>query len=203
MSAADTFEGEVEAKPTGLRWLVPMDFSVQAKAALDWVLSVMKPEDYLIVLNVLNLKAPTYTHDIVRNEVMKRESSEKLEEIAKRISDMGFRFYETSCNVVCNCAIEKKIDTIVMGRRGISNVDRLLNGSCSSYVLSNAPCAVCLMGKGVGDRIKEEELKKKNQEIAELSASLSEGEPEGAKMPFFLPRKHSVKNYYEDSDFCV
>lgn len=59
------------------------------------------------------------------------------------------------------------------------------------------------MGKGVGERIKEEELKKKNQEIAELSASLSEGEPEGAKMPFFLPRKHSVKNYYEDSDSCV
>ena len=59
------------------------------------------------------------------------------------------------------------------------------------------------MGKGVGERIKEEELKKKNQEIAELSASLSEGEPEGAKMPFFLPRKHSVKNYYEDSDYCV
>lgn len=28
---------------------------------------------------------------------MKRESSEKLEEIAKRISDLGFRFYETSC----------------------------------------------------------------------------------------------------------
>lgn len=84
-----------------------MDFSVQAKAALDWVLSVMKPEDYLIVMNVLNLKAPSsfgwvasfvaYTHDIVRNEVMKRESSEKLEEIAKRISDLGFRFYETSC----------------------------------------------------------------------------------------------------------
>lgn len=63
--------------------------------------------------------------------------------------------------------------------------------------------SVCLMGKGVRDRIKEEELKKKDQEIAELSASLSEGEPEGAKMPFFLPRKHSVKNYYEDSDFCV
>ena len=59
------------------------------------------------------------------------------------------------------------------------------------------------MGKGVGDRIKEEELKKKNQEIAELSASLSEGEPEGAKMPLFLSRKHSVKNYYEDSDLCV
>ena len=55
----------------------------------------------------------------------------------------------------------------------------------------------------MGERIKEEELKKKNQEIAELSASLSEGEPEGAKMPFFLPRKHSVKNYYEDSDSCV
>ena len=36
-----------------------MDFSVQANAALDWVFSVMKPSDHLLILNVLNLKAPS------------------------------------------------------------------------------------------------------------------------------------------------
>ena len=36
-----------------------MDFSIQANAALDWVLGVMKPEDHLLILNVLNLKAPS------------------------------------------------------------------------------------------------------------------------------------------------
>ena len=44
-----------------------------------------------------------------------------------------------------------KIDTIVLGRRGMCNVERyridvvviirVLNGSVSSYVLSNANCA--------------------------------------------------------------
>lgn len=95
----------------------------------------------------------------------------------------------------------------------MSNVDRLINGSCSSYVLANACCAyvlgtcskcsVCLMGKGIEERLKKEELKKKDQEIAELSASVSEGETDGTKMPFFLPRKHSLKNYYTDSDCHV
>ena len=34
-----------------------------------------------------------------------------------------------------------KIDTIVMGRRGMSNLKRMLNGSVSEYVIANAPCA--------------------------------------------------------------
>ena len=56
--------------------------------------------------------------------------------------------------------------------------------------------SVCLMGKGVEDRIVKEQLK---QEV--ISASSSEAENDGEKkMPFFLPRKHSEKNYYTDSD---
>ena len=84
-----------------------MDFSVQANAAVDWVLKIMKPEDYLIVLNVLNLKAPSifywvavivaYAHDIANNERMKKESQEKLDEMNKRIKDMGFNNIETVC----------------------------------------------------------------------------------------------------------
>ena len=37
-----------------------MDFSLQATAAFEWVLSIMKPQDYFLVLNVLNLKAPSH-----------------------------------------------------------------------------------------------------------------------------------------------
>ena len=39
--------------------MVPMDFSIQASAALDWTLKIMRATDYLVVLNVLNLKAPS------------------------------------------------------------------------------------------------------------------------------------------------
>ena len=57
------------------------------------------------------------------------------------------------------------------------------------------------MGKDVEEKVKQDELRKQDQEIAEMTASASENEGEGdSKVPFFLPRKHSVKNYYSDSD---
>ena len=80
---------------------------------------------------------------------------------------------------------------------------RVLNGSVSSYVLNNAPCAqgLGISMSGVEKRVQEAALKKKDEEIAELTASASENEGDGdKKMPFFLPRKHSIKNYYSDSD---
>lgn len=59
------------------------------------------------------------------------------------------------------------------------------------------------MGRSVEEKKRKEDLEKKDREIAELTASASENEGEGAKVPFFLPRKHSVKNYYTDSDSRV
>ncbi len=57
------------------------------------------------------------------------------------------------------------------------------------------------MGKDVEEKVKAEELRKKDEEIAELSASASENEGDGEKkVPSFLPRNHSAKNYYTDSD---
>lgn len=40
--------------------MVPMDFSLQATAAYEWVSSLMKPDDYFLILNVLNLKTPSW-----------------------------------------------------------------------------------------------------------------------------------------------
>lgn len=56
------------------------------------------------------------------------------------------------------------------------------------------------MGKDAEEKVKQDELRKQDQEIAEMTASASENEGEDSKVPFFLPRKHSVKNYYSDSD---
>lgn len=75
---------------------------------------------------------------------MKKESQEKLDEINKSVKEKGFNNIETICargepskisfsihferlpsyNVVCSYAQEMKIDTIVMGRRGMSNMER-------------------------------------------------------------------------------
>lgn len=58
------------------------------------------------------------------------------------------------------------------------------------------------MGKGVEDRIVKEQLKQQDKEIQEMiNSGSSDAEKDGEKkMPFFLPRKHSEKNYYTDSD---
>lgn len=78
---------------------------------------------------------------------MKKESQEKLAEMKTRVISLGFNFVEAiACRgepqkQVCKYAVEDKIDTIVMGRRGMSNLKRMINGSVSEYVLANAPCA--------------------------------------------------------------
>ncbi|KAK8806121.1 hypothetical protein WA171_007206 [Blastocystis sp. BT1] len=201
MEESGVFESNGEC--TGLRWLVPMDFSIQATACFEWVLKIMKPVDSLLVLNVLNLKTPTYAHDVVVNDRLKKESQEHLDEMKKTANDKGFQNVEVVCArgdpVVCSYAVEKKIDTIVMGRRGMGNVERLINGSVSTYVLANAPCAVCIMGKAIEDRVVEEQQRKEDKALRETLES-SDSENEGKKMPFFLPRKNSAKDYYTDSD---
>ena len=101
-----------------------------------------------------------YAHDIAVNEKLKRESQEKLAEMKTRATEMGYAYVNTLCvrgeppQQVCKYAVEDKIDCIVMGRRGMSNLkrfanctslsNRMLNGSVSEYVLANAPCALSL-----------------------------------------------------------
>ena len=78
---------------------------------------------------------------------MKKESQEKLAHMKARANSLGFKFVEAiTCRgepqkQVCKYAAEDKIDCIVMGRRGMSNLKRMINGSVSEYVLANASCA--------------------------------------------------------------
>ena len=60
------------------------------------------------------------------------------------------------------------------------------------------------MGKGVEEQQKCEERKQLDKEIQDsLSASSTESEEGGEALPFFLPRKHSSKNYFSDSDLSL
>lgn len=71
-----------------------------------------------------------YAHDIVINDQLKKESQEKLAAMKATAIEKGFKFVETLCKrgdpakIVCAVAVEDKIDCIVMGRRGMSNLER-------------------------------------------------------------------------------
>ena len=64
------------------------------------------------------------------NERLKRESQEKLAEMKTRATEAGFPYVNPLCvrgepaPDVCKYAVEDKIDCIVMGRRGMSNLKR-------------------------------------------------------------------------------
>jgi len=47
--------------------------------------------------------------------------------------------------VICNQTIEKKIDLLVMGSRGLSRLQSLILGSVSEYCLNNAQTNVLLI----------------------------------------------------------
>lgn len=59
--------------------------------------------------------------------------------------------------------------------------------------------SVCIMGKAIEDRIIEEQIRKEDIVLKETLAS-SDSENEGKKVPFFLPRKNSAKDYGTESD---
>ena len=207
--AQDSFKTVESRAATGQKWLVPIDFSPQSNAAYMWTMRTMKPNDTCLLLNVMNLKAPTYAHDIARNDRLKQESKEKLTNYCKQAQERGLN-YVTHLTVlgdpskqICKIAEKENIDVIVMGRRGMSQLKRMLTGSVSQFVLSNAPCAVCLMGAGVTAKIEMAEDDAKDRAIDE---ALSQSDAESSKIPVFLPRKHSIKDFDasgSDEDFVL
>lgn len=81
--------------------------------------------------------------------------------------------------LICHAAQVKKIDYIVIGRRGMGTLKRLLLGSVSKYVLENAPCDVMVVKGEYGpaekhdatkDEIKAAEEKERERRVAEEKA---------------------------------
>ena len=64
------------------------------------------------------------------NDRLKKESQEKLAAMKATAVEKGFKCVGTLCKrgdpakIVCTVAVEDKIDCIVMGRRGMSNLER-------------------------------------------------------------------------------
>ncbi len=127
--------------------LVPVDSSASAWRALDYVLDE-HPEKQYTVLHVVDLIAGG------RDTAGRQDARAHAEKIVKQATDVCLEsgLDEDSFDVITKdgkpaativrVANERNVDQIVMGSRGLSDVDKLLLGSVAETVVRRASCPV-------------------------------------------------------------
>lgn len=86
---------------------------------------------------------------VKRVEFIKNESAERLEKI-KKSKDIPFRILikeGSSSKKIIEAAEEEKSDLIVMGKKGLSALEKLFIGSVANQVLHNSPVPILLTKK--------------------------------------------------------
>lgn len=134
------------------------DFSDEAQEALVYAnLFAQAFNAKITALHVVPDFSPALldTAAVVKGELVKRvefikdESAERLEKI-KKSKDIPFRILikeGSSSKMIIEAAEEEKSDLIVMGKKGLSALEKLFIGSVANQVLHNSPVPILLTKK--------------------------------------------------------
>ena len=133
--------------------LVPVDGSDYSTRALDYAieLALMTKGEILLIYShrpfLSELGEPYFQKAI--DKIMKK-SEELLKPYRKNLQNSGIPFADRilegpAAKSICEAAKHEKVDMIVMGSRGLNELEKLLLGSCTHRVLSIAPCPVMVV----------------------------------------------------------
>ncbi|PNT71130.1 hypothetical protein BRADI_2g23560v3 [Brachypodium distachyon] len=146
---------------------VAMDYSASAKKALEWATqNLLRRGDTLVVLHVLRHGGEEAKHTlwaksgspliplsefrepaVMQNYGVRCDAEvlDMLDTAARQLEVVAKLYWGDAREKLCEAVDEQKIDTIVMGSRGLGTMQRILLGSVTNYVLSNASCPVTVV----------------------------------------------------------
>ncbi|KAF0920862.1 hypothetical protein E2562_037506 [Oryza meyeriana var. granulata] len=148
---------------------VAMDFSASSKKALQWAAdNLLRKGDTLVLLHIQHhgrdeAKNVLWSHtgsplipleELMETAVRQRydipsdgEVFDMLNAVSRKeeLSVVLKMYWGDPREKVCEAVGELKLESLVMGSRGLGQIQRILLGSVTNYVLSNAPCPVTVV----------------------------------------------------------
>ncbi|EYU41394.1 hypothetical protein MIMGU_mgv1a020570mg [Erythranthe guttata] len=131
---------------------VGMDYSATSKSALKWAIhDFVEDGDQIIMIHVASPKADPTNKQLFADTGSPLIPLEEFREMNVKV--VAKVYWGDPREKLCGAVEQLKLDSLVLGSRGLGAIKRVLLGSVSNYVVQNATCPVTVV-KGTPSRAK-------------------------------------------------